>query len=114
MNINHQNTMESYHLKVKARQDQLKKLTLDGFLELYDTILNSIENGLESGSIKWPDTVLFEAILKELNRRSKAINWSTRVWRKPEEYKRLRQCKARAQWLIRNWTVLGAMRGRMN
>ena len=107
MNINHQNTMESYHLKVKARQNQLKKLTLDGFIELYDVILNSIENGLESGSIKWPDTVLLEAILKELDRRLKAISWSTRVWRKPEEYQHLRQCKAKGQRLIRNWTVLG-------
>ena len=78
--------MKNRELKVKAKQEKLKRLTDDDVMLLDDDLWASIAELQDEPSEA--QHILHEAVYKEVERRTTAACWFWRRWRKPKECKK--------------------------
>ena len=106
MSLDGENTMKDLRLRIKGKQEELRKLTDDELMQLHDTILDSVVSTLHKKREERPDTAMYGALISEVDKRAKAACWFWKRWRKPNECQKWlehkRKSEEKAQHLIRN------------
>jgi hypothetical protein len=92
--------MEGQKLKIKTKQEELKKLTDDELMELH----NAIWDSFESGQGRQPDSVNMSAVYNEVQKRAWHACWFWRRWRRPNECKKWLEHISKAEEKAKHWS----------
>jgi len=97
MSLDWENTMKDLRLRIKGKQEELRKLTDDELMQLHDAILDSVVSTLHKKREKRPDTAMYGAIISEVDKRAKAACWFWKRWRKPNGCRKWLEHKKHAE-----------------
>lgn len=89
--------------RIKAKQEELRKLTDDELMRLHDATFDSMESSLHEGSSERPEAATYGAIINEVDRRAMAACWFWRRWRRPDECKKWLEHKRKTEERAQQW-----------
>jgi hypothetical protein len=104
MGFDWQDWMKGQKLKIKSKQEELKKLKDDELMQLHNAIWDSFESSLQKGESQLPDSVTAAAVYNEVQRRGWAACWPWKRWLRPNECRKWLEHIKKTEEKAKHWS----------